>query len=118
MGLLYSHIVFQPPSPPTYADDRGTMKFKRARNDVFEDFDDDSENDSQITKVNNFHNLRNSLHVQHPLIYLRTSKGNVIPAAYFDQPDSYYTILFSHVSFFIFIRLFRYVFVYFNTKYF
>lgn len=38
-------------------------------------------------------------YVQHPLIYLTTSRGNSIPAAYFHQPDSYYTILFSHVRF-------------------
>ena len=99
MGLLYSHIVFQPPSPPTYSDDKGMMKFRKARNDIFDNCEDDSsDNDTQLSKDNNLHNLPNSLHVQHPLIYLRTSKGNIIPAAYFDQPDSYYTILFSHVS--------------------
>lgn len=92
MGILYSHIVFQPPSPPTYSDDAGVMSFRKARVECDESEDDDSPRTDA-----SYCGSYDAQLVQHPIMYLRTSRGSTIPAAYFHQPDSYYTILFSHV---------------------
>lgn len=35
-------------------------------------------------------------YLTHPLIYLTTYRGNILPAAYFHHPQAHYTILFSH----------------------
>lgn len=124
MGILYSHIVFQPPSPPSYSDDAGVMSFRKAKHDGQDSDDDQSVAPSTDATVAGSSEQQ---YVQHPIIYLRTSRGNSIPAAYFHQPDSYYTILFSHVSFFsqlivtvitlsncyAIFRVFVFVFVYF-----
>lgn len=96
MGILYSHIVFQPPSPPSYSDDGGVMSFRKARQEGPDSDDDQSVAPSTDATVAGSSDPQ---YVQHPLIYLTTSRGNSIPAAYFHQPDSYYTILFSHVRF-------------------
>lgn len=89
MGILYSHIVFQPPSPPSYTDDSGIMTFRKMPQEL--DSDSESEHMNQSRR-----NSDSNWRVQHPIIYLKTSRGNTIPAAYFHHPNSYYTILFSH----------------------
>ena len=88
MGILYSHLVFQPPSPPTYADHAGLMTFRTMSTDPSDSTHSPSSSQNQPVTT-------------HPVFYITTSKQNVIPAAYFHYQQSYYTILFSHVRFFI-----------------
>lgn len=80
--------MFQPPVPPSYTDDTAVMSFRRIRRDAY-DTDDDDDNDNTAS-------IHQNRFVQHPIVYLQTSKGTTIPAAYFHQPNSHYTILFSH----------------------
>lgn len=102
MGILYSHIVFQPPSPSTYDDDGGLMSFRRVRQEHSEDSSQQGEFGDEDSSFHTDRSRRGSAeedtYIKHPIFYLTTSRGNTIPAAYFHQPDSYYTILFSHVS--------------------
>lgn len=81
MGAFYSHAVFQPPDPATYTDDQGIYYFKRAR--------DPMKSERPLADVE---------FVRHYLVFLRTTLGSTIPGAYFHHRNSYYTILFSHVS--------------------
>lgn len=95
MGILYSHIVFQPPSPPTYGGDNGVMYYRKLR-----DSEDDTTRSVDAVASTNSEQVADSdtyVYIEHPLIFLNTSKGSTIPAAYFGYPNSYFTILFSHV---------------------
>lgn len=82
MGNLYSHIVFQPPDPPLYTDEGGTFSFnyKKSVESLLNPFNED--------KI-----------IEHPLIYIKTSRDNMIACAFFPHRDATHTILFSHVSF-------------------
>lgn len=92
MGILYSHIVFQPPNPPTYTDDAGIMTFRKAHHDP----PSANEESGRAVSTNQSSNPHEPHYLTHPIMYLTTSRGNTIPAAYFHHPQSYYTILFSH----------------------
>lgn len=65
------------------------MTFRKVRHDSDSDLETDHRDRGNASSDTN-----NRVH--HPLIYLETSRGNTIPAAYFYNPESYYTILFSH----------------------
>lgn len=95
MGLLYSHIVFQPPNPPTYDDDAGVMTFRKPRTHGL-DSDDDQSTAAHSTDATAGHSSADQRFVHHPIFYLQTSRGNTIPAAFFHRPGAYFTILFSH----------------------
>lgn len=80
--MLYSHIVFQPPDPPSY-EDTGTLC-------IFDDDEDESPSSS--------HGRLFEIDVEVPLVYMETEKGNTIVGAFFHKYRAQYTILFSHVS--------------------
>eukprot|EP00178_Gracilaria_changii_P004588 TRINITY_DN173_c1_g1_i1.p2 TRINITY_DN173_c1_g1~~TRINITY_DN173_c1_g1_i1.p2 ORF type:complete len:396 (+),score=110.65 TRINITY_DN173_c1_g1_i1:380-1567(+) len=99
MGILYSHIVFQPPVPPTYGDHDGSLTFRRMRSAQLEcddQRDQHDQHDEHATTASNDGSNLGADYVQHPLLYLHTERGNTIAAAFFEQPRSHFTILFSH----------------------
>ncbi|CAN8074389.1 unnamed protein product [Agarophyton chilense] len=94
MGILYSHIVFQPPVPPTYADDDGSITFRRIRSAHAESEDEDEGVTTTDASIDGSNLAADYVH--HPVFYLQTSRGNTIAASFFHHPRSHFTILFSH----------------------
>lgn len=80
MGILYSHIVFQPPDPPHYEDEDGKLCFQ------------------YISTAPKFQNYVNEITVEFPLVYFPTIRGNTLVGIFIPHENADQTVLFSHVS--------------------
>lgn len=79
MGILYSHIVFQPPDPPSYDNDGMLTISNRKDRDSFES------------------SVASDEQLEVPVVYIKTERGNTIIGTFFHRREAHFTILFSHV---------------------